>query len=203
MTGLLLLLLLLLLAGWFFHCALRLRMARSLPMTMCGIVALLYLFALAGQLRAGVAAVSLLLLLMGGYAFVQTLRRRAWKETAALLLCPECVLFLLAFFAILYVDYGRVADSWDDFSHWADTVKLMFAHDALPTAAMGAQFPSYPPAMALLQYFVQRLGRVALLQNGSYMQLTICSPYRSCCPRWPAFAGAMASCAYLPRRPCC
>lgn len=158
MTGLLLLLLLLLLAGWFFHCALRLRMARSLPMTMCGIVALLYLFALAGQLRTGVVAVSLLLLLMGGYAFVQTLRHRAWKETAALLLCPECVLFLLAFFAILYVDYGRVADSWDDFSHWADTVKLMFAHDALPTAAMGAQFPSYPPAMALLQYFVQRLG---------------------------------------------
>jgi hypothetical protein len=62
---------------------------------------------------------------------------------------------------ILFSNYGRLVSNRDDLAHWADTVKLLFLTDRFTTdPASFAQYQNYPPAMALLQYLPQFLGRL-------------------------------------------
>lgn len=60
--------------------------------------------------------------------------------------------FLLCDFGMLA---GRISD---DFSHWAYIVKEMFRlNDFGTNPASDAYFASYPPGMALFQYFIQKI----------------------------------------------
>lgn len=141
----------------FFSACCKKRFAESLPMSFLSMVAVLFLFAVAGWLRIGVKVLIVLCGAMAVCGILYAARRKeladAWKRIAT----PATALFLFAVIWSVYTSYGRVADEWDEFSHWADTVKRMLTVHAIPTEADGAQFPSYPPAMALLQYFVQML----------------------------------------------
>jgi len=146
----------------FFSACCKKRFAESLPVSFFAIVLILFLFALAGYLRLGVRVLILLCGVLALVGVLYAVRKKEWLAAWQRLATPATLLFLAAVVWSVYTSYGRVADAWDEFSHWADTVKRMVVLHAIPTAADGAQFPSYPPAMALLQYFVQMLDGRAL-----------------------------------------
>lgn len=131
-----------------------------LPSVMTGIVALELAFGVCGRLLWGfyaalaltglLCAVALVFLCAGGRA---ELGRRL-----RLLLSPGMLLFLILAAALVYIDYGMLPSVWDEFSHWADSAKFMtLMDDFITNPASESWFPSYPPGMALMQYFTQRL----------------------------------------------
>ncbi|MBQ8647305.1 MAG: hypothetical protein IJ484_04090, partial [Oscillospiraceae bacterium] len=122
----------------------------------CGSVALLYLFALAGFLYIGLWVVAGCGAASAAFIALQCIRRR--RAFIRTWFTPAMALFVLAVVYIAWAQGGRLAIGNDEFSHWAATVKMMVHLDALSiTEAARMLFPTYPPATALLEYMFVRL----------------------------------------------
>lgn len=68
-----------------------------------------------------------------------------------------CALFVL----VVWINRGRMIFSYDEFTHWGDVVKVMCQYDCFASYEQTrSYFGSYPPAMALLEYFGQRVHRL-------------------------------------------
>ena len=123
-----------------------------------GMVLVLFLFGLLGMLDAGVAFVYLLTFVFYGLAAVQLLRKRNIRQTLSNLVTPGSVLFAAACVLFSLWNRGKLASGWDEFSHWVDIVKAMVCVGDFGTnPAAESAFQSYPPAMALFQYILQKL----------------------------------------------
>ena len=143
-----------------FFCAgvFRKKFEDTLPLTFILIMLLLFLFGLVNQLKFGVFFVIFLL----GSLYVVTMYfmciKHRKKEIISSFFTTPFFIFTALFAICIYINYGKLADSWDEFSHWMDCVKAMSYLDHFVTSREShSNFQSYPPAMALLQYFSQKI----------------------------------------------
>lgn len=121
-------------------------------------VVILYLFGIFEHLRWGVYFLLFAVALAYILALVVNARRKSWKETAKRLFTPAFIAFIFLFCIFNICDVGKLAHSWDEFTHWIDSVKAMtYIDDFITNPKANGYFQSYPPAMALLQYFFQRV----------------------------------------------
>ncbi len=136
----------------------RLRNEYVIPITCMSMCVLLFLFGTAGHLRAGVYVLLALSAASAAFSVCICARRGTWRETAAKLFTPGAVMFASAYLIAGFCCAGWLASTWDEFSHWADIVKTMtYINDFGTNPASNSMFKSYPPAMALFQYFFQIL----------------------------------------------
>ena len=128
-----------------------------LPITCMGIVLVLFLFGTVGLLVVGVYAVLLAAVCFWVYGFWR-LVRGGGKQLITSVVTPAFLVFCVLFALLMLGDYGMLSTGWDDFSHWQLCVrKMMVLDDFAANPASGILFQSYPPAMALFQYFFQKL----------------------------------------------
>lgn len=131
------------------------------PLSCMAVVLILFLSGVAGRLWAGVyivCAMAAALYLLSICWVVRTRRFAAWCRS---FFSPAGILFIVAYWVICVLNDGRLAVWTDEFSHWADVVKAMTLIDDFSTnPAAHSYFQSYPPAMALFQYFFQGLCRI-------------------------------------------
>lgn len=128
-----------------------------LPITCMGIVLVLFLFGAVGLLSAGVYAVLLLAVCFWAYGLWSLVKRRG-KQLVKSMITPAFAIFCGIFALLILGDYGMLSTGWDDFSHWQLCVrKMMVLDDFAANPASGIYYQSYPPAMALFQYFFQKL----------------------------------------------
>ena len=72
------------------------------------------------------------------------------------LLTPAALIYVLLCLASLVANAGKPVHTWDEFTYWADAVKIMTLQGVLPAdAAARSLFASYPPALPLWQYLAQ------------------------------------------------
>ena len=129
-----------------------------IPITCMSMGVLLFLFGTAGFLRAGMYVLLALSAASVAISVWICARRGSWHETAGNLFTPAAVLFVAAYLIAGFCCSGWLAHSWDEFSHWATTVKAMtYINNFGTNPAAHSMFPSYPPAMSLFQYFYQVL----------------------------------------------
>lgn len=134
-----------------------------------GTVLILFLFGLAGYLSTGITVI----LLISAFFYILICKeiidnRRNLKnylsDKATRMLTPGTVIFSLLYIIFNYIYIGQYAWIWDEFSHWAYTVKTMTILNDFDTNPLAySWFPNYPPAMALFQYLLQKIN---LLFNG-------------------------------------
>lgn len=134
-----------------------------LPITCMGFALILFFFGIAGYLKTGVKAVCLL----GVVCYLLTLveiiiKRKNIKDTiknfCKNFFTPGFVVYLAVFILLSITITGLRPRKWDEFSHWMDIVKVMTLLDDFGTnPASYSLFKSYPPAMALFQYLLQRV----------------------------------------------
>lgn len=123
-----------------------------------GMVLLLFGFGLLGMLDAGVVCLYLLSAVFYVLAAVRFARKRNLRELLGNLVTPGSVVFAVACVLLSLWNHGKVASGWDEFSHWVDIVKAMLSVGDFGTnPAAESAFQSYPPAMALFQYSLQKL----------------------------------------------
>ena len=128
-----------------------------LPITCMGIVLLLFLFGAVGILGAGVYAVLIAAACFWAYGLWRLVKGEG-KRLIKSMITPAFVIFCVLFALLMLGDYGMLSTGWDDFSHWQLCVrKMMVLNDFAANPASGIYYQSYPPAMALFQYFFQKL----------------------------------------------
>lgn len=129
-----------------------------LPITGAVIIIVLFLFGLLGKLELGFEIIVSVCVLIYGYAVVAMLKRKNCKQVIANIVTPATCILGVYIVIVCYCNYGRRAYVWDEFSHWMDIVKVMSTLDAFGTHAEAeSMFQSYPPGMALFQYFFQKV----------------------------------------------
>ncbi len=138
----------------FFHR----RFEEILPLQLMIMMAVLYIFGLLDYLRTGVSFIIFVTAVLYAAAFVRVIRQKCWREFFGRMITPAFAVFLVLFSIFNYADAGKLAHSWDEFTHWIDSVKAMtYVDDFITNPKANGYFQSYPPAMALLQYFFQRI----------------------------------------------
>lgn len=129
------------------------RFEEQLPLSVGVVVSVLYAFALAGALQAGMYAV--LLLAAAALAGQAVLLIRGWKNASwKQLLTPGCAAFFLLAAWVLISFRGHMFNAWDDFSHWGLAVKNISLFGALPSAVPEStiSYRDYPPAATLFSW---------------------------------------------------
>lgn len=138
-----------------------------IPITCMSMGVLLFLFGTAGFLRAGVYVLLALSAASVAISVWICARRGAWRETAENFFTPAAALFVAAYLIAGVINAGSLPSFGDEFSHWADIVKVMSRLDDFGTnPASLSLFQSYPPAMALFQYFFQVLYQLLSVPGG-------------------------------------
>lgn len=148
-------------AGVFSAACFHKRFEETFPITCLGIVLVLFLCGLCNQLLAGVYALLFASPLLYAIALGVVLHKRSFRNFCQHFFTPGFLLFLLLYAALTLLHYGRLASQWDEFSHWMDIVKEMFLNNDFGThPASHSTFPSYPPGMALFQYFITKASAI-------------------------------------------
>lgn len=160
-----------------------------LPITAMSMVLLVFLFGILGQLYAGVVVCAVIAAALWLLAMAHVIWKKDGKETAAALLTPGAVVFLAMFFCLSMWNFNKVASEWDEFSHWVDIVKAMTAIDDFGTnPEANTMFQSYPPAMSIFQYILQKI-YLALKPGGVFIEWRVYFAYQVFCfiPLFPLF----------------
>ena len=144
------------------------KILRAVPVTIMGTSVFLYAFGLMGNLYAGTIALLLVVVLLYALCIV-----RIYKSGSALskikTLGKSFGIVFLFVFIISRLNVGMMVHDWDEFSHWADVVKVLFTLDDLATTPLSrSMFRDYPPAMSLLQYLYIELN--SIIQGGKLFE---------------------------------
>ena len=129
----------------------------TLPLTAMGMVLLVFLFGVCGWLKIGVALCFCIALALYVATVILLITKKNFHSFFKNTITPGSLIFILIFFALSFFNLGRVACSWDEFSHWVDIVKVMTTlNDFGTNPASSSAFQSYPPGMSIFQYILQR-----------------------------------------------
>jgi hypothetical protein len=144
------------------------KILRVVPVTIMGISVFLYFFGLLGNLFAGTIALLLVVILLYVFCVVKLLKNGSIAERLKKL--GKCFGVVLLFvFIVSRLNIGMMVHEWDEFSHWADVVKVLFTLDDLATSPVSrSMFKDYPPAMSLLQYLYIELN--SLIHGGKLFE---------------------------------
>lgn len=134
------------------------RFELTFPLSVMASVLILFGFGLGGMLELGVP----FLLCLSAYIYVLTavclFRERRFRSLFENLVTPGAVFFLITYGLLTLWNQGKMACNWDEFSHWVDIVKAATYIDDFGTnPAANSTFQSYPPAMMLFQYALQKV----------------------------------------------
>lgn len=130
----------------------------TLPLAFTTIVIILLGFGVVGILKSGVIILLIGFAVLLGTSIVKIFKSSNSKEICQNFFTPCFVVFSILLVYFVYTLYGKLYDGFDEFSHWGDVVKAMTVYDKFSTdPEMNSLFPTYPPGMSLLLYFVTKI----------------------------------------------
>lgn len=134
------------------------RFEEVLPITCTSIILLIFICGILGHLDFGVILVCVIGFGVILYSIIHIIRNKSFNIFFCNMITPGFFLFLFLVFLFTYIDYGRLASSWDEFSHWTDIVKVMTTiNDFGTNSSSHSLCQSYPPAMSIFQYFIEKV----------------------------------------------
>lgn len=144
--------LLLLLLAVAFSAVFKKNMGETLPLSCMSMIFIAYVMSLLNMLQYSFVMITVLLILstIAGFRQIKTYNFAELRKQAA---SPSIFLFLGFLILLYYLNVNTYVFQWDEYSHWATTVKEMFYTNRLSIQEGSTTlFKSYPPAMALWQY---------------------------------------------------
>lgn len=137
-----------------------------IPITIMMISCILFIFGFWGNLRAGLYFVCVLSIILYVLSAFQVIRTKSYMPTLQCFISPCAIIFLILCVILAYLNYGKLAAEWDEFSHWADSVKAMVhINDFITNPLSHSGHKSYPPSMTLFQYFSVKLDQKIMPNN--------------------------------------
>lgn len=137
------------------------QLGKCLPLSIGTVIAVMYTAALAGFLRAGVFVVLALGAVSGVLALLIAVNHKELRKLSAGFFTPSMAIYYALCAMIFIANKGKPVKTWDEFTYWADAVKIMTQLKVLPTdPAARSLFASYPPALPLWQYLLQEINSI-------------------------------------------
>lgn len=134
------------------------RIESCIPISICLIIVIMYVFGLAGQLQNGVWTVLFCGTAAGFFSILKAIVQKRFAKMVAGLFTPAMVIYYLLCMMVFVANYAKPVKTWDEFTYWADAVKIMTQLKVLPTESIARSlFASYPPALPLWQYLLQEI----------------------------------------------
>lgn len=137
----------------------RCRFEWGIPITCMALSGVLYICGMLRRLKWGVTLICVVAIVSYAYIFVLFVRKKKiLRNLKDNFFTPSLLIFLALLIFLIIGDYGKLAESSDEFSHWMDSIKAMtYVDDFVTNPRAHSEFQSYPPAMALFQYFFQKI----------------------------------------------
>lgn len=130
----------------------------ALPITCSSIVLVLFLSGILGVLNIGVYFVLAATGILWIGSLVHIIKKKTWKKFMVDFITPGFFVFIIIYFMLSFLSRDMMVTEWDEFSHWADIVKVMVTiNDFGTNPDAGSLFASYTPGIALFQYFFQKI----------------------------------------------
>lgn len=148
------------------------RIESTIPFASLAIILFLFVLAVCGIMGFAIYAILLLgIFLFARYVLRWKNRSRISVDAVSLFVTPGLLGFLFFSVFMWWFSKDSITTQWDEFSHWALTIKDMYYTDRLSTGADALTFyKTYPPAMAIWQYFFLKL-------SGSYRESIVYYAY--------------------------
>lgn len=144
-------------ASGFAH-LLKVNVAAAIPTAIFAFILVPYLFGLFNLLFVGVLASVLLAVVAFALALIRGNKDGSTKQLLAGLASPAAVIFWVLITVSYLLTRAMQFHSWDEFSHWGTVAKAFFIFDSLsPYNPADLAFRSYPPAVSIFQYFVNKV----------------------------------------------
>lgn len=141
----------------FYSIKFKKSIGKTFIISIMSIIFILYIFGLLSLLMWGVYFIKILIFIIFIYEIIYI--KKNWDYAKKYIFNKDNLIFTLLFIMLIFIHYGRMLRSWDEFSHWGDVVKTMFTINDFSTSPKAlSTFQSYPPAMSLFQYFWMKLG---------------------------------------------
>lgn len=132
--------------------------AIALPVAAFSFILITYVFGLFDLLLAGVLASVLLTLVSFALALLKGGRVGSNKSLFSQLRSPGAVIFWVLVTISYLLTRSMQFHNWDEFSHWGTVSKAFYIFDSLsPYNPADLAFRSYPPAISIFQYFVNKI----------------------------------------------
>ena len=151
----------------------------TMPISCMGIVLFLFLCGMINILGVGWILVCLFaagLYIYTIYWIAKNAKTNSLKEGIFNFITPGTVIFSALAIMLAYFNQDRLAIHTDEFSHWLDTVVIMTKIDEFGTAPNStAVFPSYPPAMSLFQYLLEKIN---MMVTGDFAEWKVYYAYQ-------------------------
>ena len=147
--------------GFFAASFLKRKYEEALPITIFLIIIIQYVFALFGNLRLGAYFVFIFAAILVLCSVLNVIIKKSYKTFLSSFITPGFFAFAVFYMVVNFANAGKLASAWDEFSHWADVVKVMSTiNDFATNPASESAFKSYVPAMPLFQYNLQVLNQL-------------------------------------------
>ena len=128
-----------------------------------------FLFGILGYLEFGFLFAFGICFTLWLFALIKILKVKNYNALMRAFFSKEFWMFIVIYVGLNFLLVGMQAHEWDEFSHWATVVKAMVQEGCLayhPKAHL--TFGNYPPAMALFQYFLQKI--YIICGNGEFSE---------------------------------
>ncbi len=130
----------------------------ALPVAAFSFILITYIFGIFNLLYVGVLASVGLALVAFVLVVLRSAKRGSFKSLLLQVLSPGAVIFLVLITFSYSLTRVMQFHSWDEFSHWGTVAKAFYIFDSLsPYNPADLAFRSYPPAISIFQYFVNRV----------------------------------------------
>ena len=141
----------------FYSIKLKKEIGFTYILSILSIIFVLYLFGLFGMLKYGIYFIYFITFLLLLYDVKTFIKNK--KILKKYILNRGIIIFTVLYLFLFCIHYGRLLSTWDEFNHWGDVVKVMFTMDNFATDPNSMSlYKSYPPGMALFQYFFLKTG---------------------------------------------
>lgn len=158
------------------------RIEETMPISIVGIILLIFLAGLLDNLKIGAIIVQILTIIQLIFILITILKKDkdGIKEILGRILTPGLLIYTLLFIVNVIINQGRIFEDYDEFNHWAVIIKNMFIYNTYGTNPETiVRFNEYPPFTAVFQYLflaVQKVyseDTVIIAQNVLYLSIII------------------------------
>ena len=139
----------------------------AVPFTITSVIIILFLFYISNHLNAGyyfllsiVGLVYLFAIMFVLYAYFKNHDTKALTNIAQRLFTPGMLIFLVLSIGLYIITKKNLVYEWDSLRLWGAYPKALYYTNQLQLGSESliySNMQTYPPGMALFQYFVQRL----------------------------------------------
>lgn len=127
----------------------------SVPIVISFISIGIYIFGFFGYMHLGYVTITIFTLVLFVYGVYKSIKRTINPLDFFNI---NIIIYLIYIISISIRNYNLLASLWDEFTHWADSVKgTVQLDDFVANPKSNSLFKNYPPIMTLFQYWGQKI----------------------------------------------